>query len=455
MMPRGIIKPKSSRSGEILGKAKKKIRSKAFILCSLMAIVGYSMMSNIDAEQRARELLEARERYLITKDLGGGDCDIGSPVDDAPNKPGKNTTRTLLASYPGSGKRFTWAVIKALTNYEVADDWNFSGKLYSKPLTIKTSWPHHEGKWSWGNQMDQTLLLIRNPRRAIPSYHTMRWELDYATTWMQSYARIPDTYRERPTVKQWEKWRDRAAIWQADAWFDFYDFWMQSGFMEDKNETHFRCLWSEIDCQPVELVDFENLYTGDPTDDFRKIGSVLDNARDVDVIAAQARDCVLFHVYNRTEHSGLNLHQASRPNPNITEEYIFLLPQFDRIMNRTIELRNKYSYGIQDHTNYTLNSTLHSDVLVNIVNRYIGENTAEFFDSVDIFLDEYVIFEFEIEVDVPADDSIDPPPVECVDLNATETIVCNFMKDKNNHDIFFDGFYPDDFPYPDWLNVSI
>ena len=147
-------------------------------------------------------------RELITLDKGGGDCDIGSPVEDAPNSITANTTTTLVASYPGSGKRFTWTVIKALTNYEVADDWNFSEKLHKNPLVVKTSWPHKEGTWSWDKQMDQMLLLMRDPRRAIPSYHTMRWELDYAKNWLESFVRIPDTYRERPTVEKWESWRD-------------------------------------------------------------------------------------------------------------------------------------------------------------------------------------------------------------------------------------------------------
>lgn len=56
-------------------------------------------------------------RDLITEDLGGGDCDIGNPTEDAYPAP-ENATRTLLTSYPGSGKRFTWTVIKALTNSE-------------------------------------------------------------------------------------------------------------------------------------------------------------------------------------------------------------------------------------------------------------------------------------------------------------------------------------------------
>ena len=153
------------------------------------------MTTNAKIERRARQLLEEKDRLreLITIDKGGGECDIGSPVEDAPNAPAPDSTKTLLVSYPGSGKRFLWTIIKAMTNYEVADDWDFSEKLTKNPLTIKSSWPHMEGTWSWKKDMDQVVLLIRNPRRAIPSYHTMRWELDYAKDWGESFLHIPDT----------------------------------------------------------------------------------------------------------------------------------------------------------------------------------------------------------------------------------------------------------------------
>ena len=39
----------------------------------------------------------------------------------------------------------------------------------------------------------------------------------------------------------------------------------------------------------------------------------------------------------------------------------------------------------------------------------------------------------------------------CANSVGNELIVCNFMEDRNNHDIFSDGFYPDNFPYDDWL----
>lgn len=36
-----------------------------------------------------------------------------------------------------------------MNSCQVADDWNFSDKLHTKPLIVKTSWPHKEGIWSW------------------------------------------------------------------------------------------------------------------------------------------------------------------------------------------------------------------------------------------------------------------------------------------------------------------
>lgn len=119
---------------------------------ALMTIVAtYVIMVDINFQQRSRLLSEYNDmvaRDLITEDLGGGDCDIGNPTADGNPAP-EGSVKTLLASYPGSGKRFSWTIIKALTNGEVADDWNFSDRMDSQPISVKTSWPHKEGTWSW------------------------------------------------------------------------------------------------------------------------------------------------------------------------------------------------------------------------------------------------------------------------------------------------------------------
>ena len=161
--------------------------------------------------------------------------------------------------------------------------------------------------------MNQVILLLRNPRRAVPSYHTMRWELVYCKTWSACKLHIPDTCMKRPPVKRWEMWRDQLFNREIHSWYYFYDFWMQGGFMEHKNETHSKCTDLDIECQPQTLVDFENMFSKNLNDDFLKIGNVLNASTDVEVVSDQARACVLGNVMNRTDHQDLNMHQASRP----------------------------------------------------------------------------------------------------------------------------------------------
>ena len=181
----------------------------------------YLMAVNLSYYRRA--LLKAEHRQLA-KDLGGGECDI-EPLADFEEAPA-DATKTLLTSYPGSGKRFTWQVIRGLTNYEVADDWDFSGYLKYNPLAVKTSWPHKQGVWSWEDEMDQVILLIRNPRWALPSYHTMRYELDYSDSWLTTFHRLDFAYTSRPNINVWKDWRDEHFEEEVQAWADHVDFWM-------------------------------------------------------------------------------------------------------------------------------------------------------------------------------------------------------------------------------------
>ena len=197
------------------------------LIGSFCVAAAYCVMVNHNVSQKAH-LIE-RERALST-DLGGGNCVLNSPHKTTN---GIGEKRTLLAGFPGSGKRFTYAVIEGLTDNRVADDWGFSGN--DNGNIIKTSYPHPEGTWSYADGMDQSLLLIRNPRWAIPSYHNMKFELDFAMTWLDSYAMLPNVYTVRPSVASWETWRDEHALDELNKWVEFVDFWMTGKC----NEVHF------------------------------------------------------------------------------------------------------------------------------------------------------------------------------------------------------------------------
>ena len=77
----------------------------------LAMIVGYTMLVDTNLQERRLVIAEhyERARSLIAQDQ---ECNIdiedGDPAPD-------DAVKTLLTSYPGSGKRFTWTVIKALT----------------------------------------------------------------------------------------------------------------------------------------------------------------------------------------------------------------------------------------------------------------------------------------------------------------------------------------------------
>jgi len=75
------------------------------VKCFALVAVYMFFVNNSRLEERAQELQSHRslERELLTKLNGDGTCDIGSPTHDA-NPAAADTTKTLLASYPGSGK---------------------------------------------------------------------------------------------------------------------------------------------------------------------------------------------------------------------------------------------------------------------------------------------------------------------------------------------------------------
>ena len=146
--------------GESLGhKVMRMLKSKKGMTLLVSMTVVCMVVINLNIEENQRLLAdhetmvemsgdEMRDLYTDFENFReeDGGCDIGNPTQDADPAP-ENATRTLLTSYPGSGKRFTWTIIKALTNGEVADDWNYSEKLRKRPLIVKTSWPHKEGRW--------------------------------------------------------------------------------------------------------------------------------------------------------------------------------------------------------------------------------------------------------------------------------------------------------------------
>ena len=105
--------------------------------------------------------------------IGGGDCLWTPDVPLGSGETSETVYGTLITRYPASGIRLFWQETKGLTGMMVSDDFNFSPNGLAHVGIKNTQYPNFEGIWSWGGEMKQVLLILRNPHLAIPYYHTL------------------------------------------------------------------------------------------------------------------------------------------------------------------------------------------------------------------------------------------------------------------------------------------
>lgn len=236
---------------------------------------------------------------------------------------------------------------------------------------MKIGFPNPNGIWSWENQMNQVVLLLRNPRWAIPSFHTMRYELDFADDWLSSFYRIPYIYTERPAVALWNSWRDANFNIELQAYVDHLEFWMQGGLEAETGNISPYCADNDIDCRPKAVIDFENFYKENPDVDFFQLAGILDktyNSTAVEMLAASARVCALDKVYEKTDLRHNNNRQGSGPT---AQEFLFTSTQLQTMEDKLVELRDKYDALAQGN----VDGLEHE--LVQVLNKYIAEISGE------------------------------------------------------------------------------
>ena len=262
------------------------------------------------------------------------------------------------------------------TGIRTGDDWNLSENGFDKVLTVKTSYPHHEGTWQWRDVMDDVVLLVRNPRYAIPSYFNMKNELEFSTTWDQSYLRRPFTYTYRGEVNHWINWRNRNWYRQMNKWCFQIDFWMEGGLYGNYTDIGPLYSWHcaegrhMADCHPKAIIQFEKLHSDDNSvgaTEALKIASLLDGFPNMTVIESDARECMYKEVMNRPEFYNRN-RDGHGSTPDLM---IFHYTHLDHMSKRLEEYIEKYSTGkwINDSN---------AQVLVLILQEYFEEVEAEY-----------------------------------------------------------------------------
>jgi hypothetical protein len=345
-------------------------------------------------------------RRSLTVNLGAGQCEWKGPV-DAPQD--TEVFSTLLTAYPGSGKRTAFMQLEGMTELRTGDDYGFTNPDAppdTKYAFMKSSYPHHEGTWSFGSQMSQTILLVRNPRWALVNYHHMTYELDYSETWLDSYKRRLNVYTMRPPVADWVQWRNSRFDLEIKKWGWYIDYWMEGGLLRDiltndlTTSEHFEhttqpllygeaelvaeqvslgvvsppeydkhCVSNMEDCKPVAIASFEKMIEKETgCEEVDRFLAALEGKAGMSVIEREARECVWEELIVLGKGNEKTFQNRKGPAKN---DFGFRPPEMRKIQAELQRLREKYSTS-EDWINDPI-----AQSLVGYLDEYIAENGEE------------------------------------------------------------------------------
>jgi len=313
-----------------------------------------------------REVCEEGEKDVVFRaKTGRRSLSIAYPngtCEYTPGNPfigGDDHDGVLIAGYPASGVRLTWMHIEGLTEIIVGDDFDCQTYETERKGIIKTQYPHIEGLWSWDDNMKDVALLVRNPRFALPSYHSLISEIHYAHDCETAVKHQSNLFTTYPSVLNWTKWRDYRFNEELNLWRWFIDFWMENGTKywmdldyerngqfpfawvpEGDRGRDMNCLHQNIDCVPKVVVAYE--YINDPVHghiEMNKLAEFMEGRQGINVIEESARPCI----FNATLHSSPYSYNEDRIGE--IGEFNFTYPQLVEMLEIVNGVKSKYSSG--------------------------------------------------------------------------------------------------------------
>jgi hypothetical protein len=132
----------------------------------------------------------------------------------------------LIPGYPGSGSEMLREIIKAITGLGGDDFYHLKRCQVNctAAATYKTHWPtlhalsrsqsDHPGKFTQ-EFASRYIILVRNPRDAIPSFYNYMWEVKHNVKSHSSQA----------NELEWIDWRDRQFDFEISNWKSLFGLW--------------------------------------------------------------------------------------------------------------------------------------------------------------------------------------------------------------------------------------
>jgi len=141
----------------------------------------------------------------------------------------KPTNPTMVASYPGSGAKLTWKLIRGISGLMTSDDAvdNLDLSKQGLVVAIKTHYPARGSNPHYFEpyqDVPRSVLLIRNPLNAIPSFNSFLYEQSMGMT----------GHSVRAPVSAWIEWRDRHFDSELQLWMNHTEYWMKHHSLENR-----------------------------------------------------------------------------------------------------------------------------------------------------------------------------------------------------------------------------
>jgi len=175
----------------------------------------------------------------------------------------KDVIPIITASYPGSGAKLTWKLLRALTGIMTGDDHDHNGLVgQGKVVSIKTHYPalmneKSDDLWDRIKHVPRVMILLRHPLNALPSYHNFEYEQRNGL----------DNHSTRAPLEAWVAWRDEHFSDQLSSWERLVRHYVETYPPERRIVTQFERITSKDE--------------GTALEEMRKIGRFLKDGDDM------------------------------------------------------------------------------------------------------------------------------------------------------------------------------
>jgi len=309
---------------------------------------------------------------------------------------------TVLTSYPGAAKRAAFMHLEGLTELLTGDDHGLNVHEPQRYAFYKSQYPHHTGEWSWGEEANQSVYILQNPRTALMTHMFLLSEIHYKNNWNDVFANLDRVFTLRPPAEEWIKWRDSRFYDEIHLWRWHIDFWMEGGLLRDlfshelTNREQFEKIRNPsiyqftdlfngqrevidveavydghcggggmLECRPVAIASYERIMDEDTgPQEVAKLAAVIEDKPGINVVEQSSRDCVWRNIFNYKVTGERD--DRNRVGPAL-QDYKLTWFEVAMIKDQLVSVRDKYT------SPDWISNPVATD-LVTYVNEYIIEN---------------------------------------------------------------------------------